>query len=327
MGRRLNHFARMDERASAGGVTVAVQGGGAHGAFAWGVLDGLLEDGIAIDTIGGVSSGAITATMLVQGLARGGPDAARDDMRLLWHRISQAHSLSPLQNGPLQRWLWGWDLSVNPLWQGLEAAMRLFSPAQLNPFGHNPLRHVLEDLLDRRLLAHPKAPRLLVAATDVETGEAALFGNAEITVDTLLASACLPFVFPAVEIGGRAYWDGGYAGNPPLRPLMQPVPPADLVLIRAQPVRRPGVPTTASQIMNRLNEIACHNVLTAELAALPPSVRLTTYDADDALLALPISSKFNGEADFLSELFAAGRAAAAVRPVPGCRASRHEAAG
>jgi NTE family protein len=310
----------------AAGVTLAVQGGGAHGAFAWGVLDGLLEEGIRIDAICGVSSGAIIATMLVQGMVRAGHAGARAEMRRLWRRVAHAHSLSPLQNGPLQRWLWGWDLSISPLWQGLEAAMRLFSPAQLNPFGHNPLRHVLDDLLDRKLLAHPLAPRLSVAATDVETGEAVLFGNTEVTVDVLLASACLPFVFPAVEIGGRAYWDGGYAGNPPLRPLMEPRPPADLVLIRAQPARRPGVPKTASEIMNRLNEIACHNVLAAELAALPPSVRLTTYDADDALLDLPISSKFNGEADFLSELFQAGRAAAAAQPVPGVFAEPPDAA-
>jgi NTE family protein len=285
----------------------------------------LLEAGIKIDTIGGVSSGAILATMLVQGMVRGGPDGAREEMRRLWRRISQAHSLSPFQHGPLQRWLWGWDVSVNPLWQGIEAAMRLFSPAQLNPFGHNPLRHVLEDLLDRRLLAHPLAPRLMVGATDVETGDAVLWGNEAITVDALLASSCLPFVFPAVQIGGRAYWDGGYAGNPPLRPLLEPNVPSDLVLIRAQPARRPGVPMTASEIMNRLNEIACHNVLTAELAALPPSVRLTTYDADDALLDLPISSKFNGEAEFLSELFETGRAAAATQKLPGRTAPEHGA--
>jgi NTE family protein len=306
-----------------GGVTLAVQGGGAHGAFAWGVLDGLLEDGIRIDTIGGVSSGAILATMLVQGHVRGGAAGARAEMRRLWRRISQAHSLSPFQHGPLQRWLWGWDMSINPLWQGVEAAMRLFSPAQFNPLGHNPLRHVLDELLDRRLLGHPSAPRLMVGATDVETGEAVLWSNEAVTVDVLLASSCLPFVFPAVKIGGRAYWDGGYAGNPPLRPMLEPRLPTDLVLIRAQPARRPGVPTTASEIMNRLNEIACHNVLTAELATLPESVRLTTYDADDALLDLPISSKFNGEAEFLSELFEAGRAAAAAQPLPGRRTSEH----
>ncbi len=132
----------------------------------------------------------------------------------------------------------------------------------------------------------------------------------------LCASACLPFVFPAVRIGKRAYWDGGYSGNPPLGPLLHPSPPDELILIRAQAAHRCGVPSTPMEITNRLNEIACQNVLTAELAALPASVRVTSYDADDALLDLPISSKFNGEADFLSELFEAGRRTACdpVRP-------------
>jgi NTE family protein len=195
------------------------------------------------------------------------------------------------------------------MWRGLEMAMRMFSPAQLNPFGHNPLRLLLADMVDHELLTAPSAPVLTVAATDVVTGEAAFFGNASIDADVLCASACLPFVFPAVQIGRHAYWDGGYAGNPPLGPLLQPEPPEDLILIRAQPARRAGVPSTPMEITNRLNEIACQNVLTAELASLPPSVRLISYHADDALLDLPISSKFNGEAEFLSELFEAGRAA------------------
>jgi NTE family protein len=295
------------------GVALALQGGGAHGAFTWGVLDRLLEDGLLVGAVCGVSSGAILGTLLVQGLVRGGNEGARTEMRRLWQRVAQAHLLSPLQSGPLERWLFGWDLSNSLLWQGWEMAMRLFSPAQLNPFGHNPLRHLLSDLLEPALLTHPAAPRLTVAATDVETGEAVLFDNATVTVEALVASACLPFVFPAVRIGERAYWDGGYAGNPPLGPLLTPAPPDELVLIRAQPGRRPGVPTTPMEIMNRLNEIACHNVLTAELAALPPSVHLTSFSADAALLDLPISSKFNGEAEFLSELFEAGRAAVPTR--------------
>jgi NTE family protein len=298
------------------GVALALQGGGAHGAFTWGVLDYLLEGGLRIDRICGVSSGAIIGVLLTQGLARGGPDAARAEIRRLWDRVAHAHAMSLLQNGPLERWLWGWDLSNSVLWQGFEMAMRLFSPAQLNPFGHNPLRPLLADLVDPALLTDPAAPRLTVAATDVATGEAVLFGNAEIDVEVLCASACLPFVFPAVEIGGRAFWDGGYAGNPPLAPLLEPDQPEELVLIRAQPARRPGVPQTPMEITNRLNEIATHNVLAAELGALPASVRVTSYDADDALLDLPISSKFNGEAAFLSELFEAGRrTAAAKQPV------------
>lgn len=288
-------------------IALALQGGGAHGAFTWGVLDRLLEDGLRPDRVCGVSSGAIIGTIMVQGLVRGGPEGARAEMRRLWRRVAQAHQLSVLQNGPLERWLWGWDLSNSMAWRGLEMAMRLFAPVQLNPFRHNPLRPLLTGLLEPDLLTHPSAPRLTVAATDVATGEAVLFDNAAISVDVLLASACLPFVFPAIEIDGRAYWDGGYAGNPPLGPLLRPDLPSELILVRAQPARRPGVPSTPMEITNRLNEIACHNVLAAELAALPAQVRVTSYDADEALLDLPISSKFNGEAEFLSELFQAGR--------------------
>ncbi|MBN8873374.1 MAG: patatin-like phospholipase family protein [Rhodospirillales bacterium] len=301
------------------GIALALQGGGAHGAFTWGVLDRLLEDGLAVDAICGVSSGAILGTMLVQGLVRGGPDAARVEMRRLWDGVAAVHAMSPLQSAPLERWLLGTDVSNALLWRGMEMTMRMFSPAQLNPFGHNPLRPLLESLLDRSLLCDPRAPRLTVSATDVATGGAVLFDNARITVDVLLASACLPFCFPAIEIDGRAYWDGGYSGNPPLGPLLSP-PPRELILVRAQPAVRPGVPSTPEEIMNRLNEIACHTVLATELAALPPGIRLTSYDADGALVDLPISSKFNGEQAFLTGLFEAGRAAAAtharVAPAP-----------
>jgi NTE family protein len=293
-------------------VALALQGGGSHGAFTWGVVDRLLEDGQRIDSICGVSSGAMIGVMVTQGLVRGGPAAARADMRRLWQRVAGAHMLSPLQAAPMERWLFGgWDLSNSMLWQGVEMAMRMFGPAQMNPFAHTPMQLLLEDLIDPHLLSDPQAPRLTVAATDVETGRAAFFGNADIDVDVLCASACLPFVFPAVEIKGRAYWDGGYAGNPPLTPLLEPDLPAELILVRAQAAHRPGVPTTPTEITNRLNEIACQNVLTAELAALPASVRLRVYDADDALVDLPISSKVNGEEAFLKQLFEAGRGAVA----------------
>jgi NTE family protein len=291
------------------GIALALQGGGAHGAFTWGVLDRLLEDGLVPDAICGVSSGALIGAMLTQGLVRGGPDEARAEMRRLWTTISRAHAMSPIQNGPLERWLWGSDMSNSVLWQGLEMTMRLFSPAQLNPFGHNPLWYLLDDLLDRRWLRDPSAPRLFVSATDVETGRAVIFANDTIDADVLCASSCLPFVFPAVRIGARSYWDGGYAGNPPLAPLLRPRPPARLILVRAQPHVRAGVPTTPTEITNRLNEIACQNVLAAELTALPADVALTSYDADAALADLPISSKFNGEEAFLTSLFEAGRAA------------------
>jgi NTE family protein len=291
-------------------VALALQGGGVHGAYAWGVLDRLLETGMRFDRICGVSSGALLATMLTQGMVKGGQDGARRQLRRLWDRIGQAHSLSPLQTGPLERWMWGADLSNSWAWQGMETVLRMFSPAQLNPFGHNPLRPIIGDLLDRSALAHPTAPTLTVAATDVETGEAKLWTNREITVDVLLASCCLPFVFHAVRIDGRFYWDGGYSGNPPLAPLLRPAPPTDLLLVRAQPAVRRGEPTTPAEILNRLNEIACHGVLEAELAVLPDSIRVTTFEADATLGHLAPSTKFNAD-EFLAQLFAAGRATGA----------------
>ncbi len=289
---------------------LALQGGGVHGAYAWGVLDRLIEDGLAVDRVAGVSSGALLAAMLVQGLVKDGPAGARREMRKLWDRVRTANTLNPMQNGPLEQWLWGWDLSNNLAFQGMEAALRIFSPSQINPFGHNPLRPVIDDVLDIAALRHPSAIPLTIAATDVETGDAKCWGNADITVDTLMASSCLPLVFHAVAIDGRAYWDGGFSGNPPLRSLLWPELPDELVVIRAQTAIRRGVPSTPAEIMNRLTEIACHGVLEAELAALPLSIRVTSHGADEVLSALPISSKFNAGDAFIATLFEAGRGAA-----------------
>lgn len=294
---------------------LALQGGGVHGAYAWGVLDRLLEDWLTIDRVCGVSSGGLLAAALVQGLVKGGPAGARREMRRLWDRVRMANALSPLQNGPIERWLWGWDLSNNLAFQGMEAALRMFSPSQFNPFGHNPLRPIIEDTIDFQALRHPSAIRLTVAATDVESGAAHAWSNADITADVLMASSCLPLVFHAVRIGERAYWDGGFSGNPPLRPLLEPDLPDRIVLIRAQTARRSGVPTTPAEIMNRLTEIACHGVLEAELLAIPPCVQVTSHGADAVLANLPISSKFNTGDSFIATLFEAGRTAAVAPAV------------
>jgi NTE family protein len=304
-----DHSARSESAAEPSGVVLALQGGSAHGAFTWGALDRILEAGLRFDAVCGVSAGAILAVAMVQGLSENGIPGARAAMRRLWDSIGAAGAMGLVQRSPLERFLYGADLSGNVLWAGLETTMRLFSPHQLNPLGHNPLRALLEDMLRPDLLQTPRAPRLFVGVTDVETGAPVMFSGAEITVDVLLASTCMPLVFPAVEIGGRAYWDGGYSGNPPLWPLLSPLP-RDMVLIRGQPERRRGVPRTPAEIMNRLNEIACHTVLETELSALPPGIRLLSVDADPALADLPISSKFNTDAPFLAELFQAGRLAA-----------------
>jgi NTE family protein len=303
------------------GEALGLQGGGAHGAFAWGVVDALTEQGRRFDRVCGVSSGALTAVAYAQGWARGGAAGAREEMARLWRRFAQVHALSPLRTSPFERWLWGWDIGNTVLWQSLDIASRLFSPAQLNPFGINPLRSIVLDILDRKLLASAAAPRLAVGVTDVETGQAVIFENERIDANVLLASCCLPFVFPSVRIDGRAYWDGGFSGNPPLRPLLRSPLPRRLVIARAQLQRRAGLPGTQTEIMNRLSEIACQGVLDAELEAVPASVEIESYKADDALHRLPISSKFNGELEFLRELFEAGRRSASS-PAPSARPLR-----
>ena len=209
--------------------------------------------------------------------------------------------------------MWGWDksreLGNEMAWQGLTNALRIFSPGQLNPFGQNPLEPLLREMLDLPAIRDPAAPRLYVAATDVESGRAQIFDNARISVDVLLASSCVPMMFPAVNIGGRHYWDGGYSCNPALLPVLTPKPDR-LVLVRAQPRARKGVPNSTADIVHRLHEIAFQAPLDAELLALPKGVLLQDISADAALARHPLISKMNTEKAFLDVLFAAGWEAA-----------------
>jgi NTE family protein len=292
---------------------LAIQGGGAPGAFAWGVLDRLLEDGLRFGAVTGVSSGAMIGAMAVQGFVHNGPAGARAAVTKLWEKVAAAHIFGPV-NSSLD-WLWGWDKGLEIgnewAWQGLTNALRLFSPGQLNPFGQNPLEPLLDELLDIDAIRDESAPRLYVAATDVESGRARIFNNAELSVQVLLASSCIPMMFPAVNIGGRHYWDGGYSCNPALAPVLHPAP-AELILIRAQPRIRKGVPNSTADIVHRLHEIAFQAPLDAELKSLPASVVLRDVSADAALAAHPLISKMNTEREFLNGLFKAGREAAAI---------------
>ena len=290
---------------------LALQGGGAHGAFTWGVLDRLFEEGLEFTSFSGVSSGAMNAAMAVQGYVHGGPEGARAAMRQLWTRVGEANVFNNFAS-PMD-WLWGWDKSIelgNELaWTGLTNVLRVFDPGHINPLGQNPLAPLIEDLLDKDAIRDPSAPRLYVGATDVESGESKVFTNAEIGVRHLLASACLPMMFPAVEINGRHYWDGGYSCNPPLAPVLSPRPD-QLVLVRAQPRQRKGVPNSTADIVHRLHEIAFQAPLDAELSLLPRHTKLLDISADEALAKHPLISKMNTEKNFLGILFAAGREAA-----------------
>ncbi|MBU6418591.1 MAG: patatin-like phospholipase family protein [Proteobacteria bacterium] len=294
------------------GTVLALQGGGAHGAFTWGALDLLLEAGLGFDAIAGVSSGAMIAAMAVQGMVNGGRQGARETVSMLWTKVMEGNLFGNIPVTPLD---WMWDttkaLSQDFAWTGLTQALRLFDPAQLNPMGQNPLEPLLRELLDVPALRSPGAARLYVGATDVESGESVVFSNKQVGISELLASACIPMMFPAVEIKGRHYWDGGYSCNPPLAPVLTPRPER-LILIRAQPRRRQGVPSSTADIVHRLHEIAFQAPLSAELSMLPRQVKLLDICADEALARHPLSSKLNTDRPFLEQLFAAGRKAAAA---------------
>jgi NTE family protein len=306
-------------------VDLALQGGGSHGAFAWGVLDRLLEEPwLEIDGISGTSAGAMNAAVLVDGFAKGGALGARESLATFWRRVSEAARFSPLRRGPLDVLLGRWTLDSSPVYVGLDLLSRLVSPYDLNPLGKNPLRDILSGLIDFKQLA--QAPiKLFITATNVRTGRGHVFKNNAITPDVLLASACLPTMFQAIEIDGEPYWDGGYSGNPTLTPLVRECKSQDTILVQINPVERQGTPRSASDILNRLNEVSFNAVLLKELrmiallrqvanpgdseGALWAGMRIHRI-ASEMMTDLGASSKLNAEWEFFSLLHEEGRRAA-----------------
>ena len=249
-------------------IDLALQGGGAHGAFTWGALDRLLEEPwLQIDGISGTSAGAMNAAVLVDGHAKGGSEAARSALENFWRNVSRAALLSPLRRGFLDILLDRWSLDHSPVFVAMDMMARVFSPYDLNPGGFNPLQQILKDCIDFERLASTPI-KLFVTATNVRTGQGRVFRNREITPDVLLASACLPSLFQAVEIDGESYWDGGYSGNPTITPLVRECRSHDTILVQINPVERPGVPKSAREIVNRLNEVSFNAVLLKELRIL-----------------------------------------------------------
>ena len=254
-------------------ITLALEGGGALGSFTWGVLERLLDvPGLRIDVVSGTSAGAMNGAMLVQGLAQGrssdrqtgGAREAKSLLETFWHRVAIAAGSLP---GPSARWLQVVAGTMAPVVEAVRKAGTALNPG-VNAFGINPLRGILRELLHPPLFGAPGAPELIVAATRVRTGEARLFRGAEVSIDALLASACLPQIFPAVEIDGEPYWDGGYSSNPPVRPLIEAGAPADVIIVRTAPPERVGLPTRPAAVRERLDEIAFGTALRAELRSL-----------------------------------------------------------
>lgn len=304
-------------------IDLALQGGGSHGALTWGVLDRLLEDGrLRVSALSGTSAGAMNAVVLADGYERGGPDGAREALAAFWKAVSDAARLSPIQRSLWDRLRGNYSLDTSPGYLFMEGLSRVFSPYDLNPANLNPLRDILEKLVDFDNVNRCRKLQVFVTATNVRTGRPRIFGRGDVTADSVLASACLPQMFPAVEIDGEAYWDGGFAGNPALYPLINNRASQDIVVVQINPIVRRTLPRSARDILNRVNEISFNSSLIKELRAIAMTQRLADeagFDlgrrrsflhiihAEEEVQDLDASSKLNAEWDYLKLLFERGR--------------------
>lgn len=305
-------------------VCLALQGGGSHGAFTWGVLDRLLEHGqIDISAISGTSAGAMNAVVMADGLMRGGNDGAREQLERFWRRTSEAASLSPVRRTPLDWFTGNWSMghsmgyAISSFWS------QVFSPYQTNPLNYNPLADVLDEIVDFDQVRACNHIELFISATNVETGQVKIFERPELTREMVLASACLPEVYQAVEIDGVPYWDGGYMGNPPLFPFYNVAGSSDIILVQINPMKREGTPRSAMEIADRVSEITFNASLQKDLRAIEFVRRLIDagkLDSDeyrylnihrieneDELKPFGAASKMNAEWQFLEMLRDLGR--------------------
>ncbi|GAB3461534.1 patatin-like phospholipase family protein [Azotobacter salinestris] len=306
-------------------IDLALQGGGAHGALTWGVLDRILEDErLEIDGISGTSAGAMNAVVVADGLQRGGRDAARESLRAFWRAVSDAARFSPIQRTLWDRLTGNYNLDRSPSYLFLESLTRLIPPARLNPFGFNPLRDLIARQVDFGCVNACRKLKVFVTATNVRTGHPHIFRQPHLSVDTVMASACLPFTFKAVEIDGEAYWDGGYSGNPALYPLVDDQLCRDLVVVQINPMVRRQLPVSAREILNRINEITFNSSLIKELHSIHllhrlieaeglelesyRAMRLHLIHVEQEVQELSASSKMNAEWGFLTRLHDRGRA-------------------
>jgi NTE family protein len=311
-------------------INLALQGGGAHGAFTWGVLDRLLEDErIEIDGVSGTSAGAMNAAILAQGYTEGGGAGARRALDAFWQRISEFAAFSPIRTNPIDKWFGNWNLDKSPGAVWWDMVGRMFSPYDLNPFNFDPLRDVLDQSLDFKTLQACKPVKLFISATNVRTGKIRVFEKHEVTLEALLASACLPQVFQAIEIDGEPYWDGGYMGNPAIFPLIYECASRDVVIVQINPLVRDGTPHSAAEIADRMNEITFNSALRGEMRAIAFAQKLIESDHahgpgidrlkkmhvhligdEEHMRTLGSASKFNADLEFLLALKQLGRARA-----------------
>jgi NTE family protein len=306
-------------------VTLALQGGGAHGAFTWGVLDSFLEDGrLEVMGISGASAGAMNAVVYADGLREGGPERARAQLAEFWRTISVDGEMSQAQRD-LCDIVFGFIDPFKLRGKLTQNATAYFSPYEFNPLDINPLRDVIARLVDFEGLRATDHLKLFISATNVRTGKVRIFRRPELTIDMLMASACLPTLFRAVEVGGEAYWDGGYMGNPALFPLYTETPCRDIILVQINPIERDEVPRTSGDIMDRLNEITFNASLLHEFRAIDfvsrlidagrlqgthyKKVLLHLVEGGADLMRYGADTKLDADYDFLLSLFEIGRKA------------------
>jgi NTE family protein len=306
-------------------INLALQGGGAHGAFTWGVLDRLLEEErILVEGISATSAGAMNAAVFTYGYAMSGREGAKRALAGFWRRISSAAMQGPLQPSWLDKMMGNHSLHFSPAFVLADLMTRLLSPYEFNPLNLNPLKDVLEASVDFAALRQSDCPvKLYLSATNVRTGKVKIFERHEVCADRVLASGCLPFMFQAVEIDGEPYWDGGYMGNPAIFPLIYGCESRDIVIVHINPLERAAQPRSALEILNRINEISFNSSLMREMRAISFVTKLIddgrvggddlrrlfihSISADAVMATLGVSSKMNADWDFLLHLRDAGR--------------------
>lgn len=301
-------------------ITLALQGGGAHGAFTWGVLDRLLEEkDLHITGMSGTSAGAMNAAVLTDGFEKGGADLAKQKLHDFWKAMSDFGSFSPYQSDLFNQTWSGWS----PMSMWLDAVSQIASPYQLNPLNINPLKKVLEESIDYDCLRHCDSIKLYISATNVRTNRLRVFTSRELSAQVLLASACLPQLHQAVEINGDAYWDGGFMGNPTLEPLLHNCHSSDVIIVQLNPTERDSIPQTANDINERQREITLNSSLMREIRSIAYITRaveqgdmsaprlakiyLHQISAQDVTRDLNAASKFDTSWPFLTRLKDQGR--------------------